>query len=238
MANTQRKVKAGLAVSVASSLLVCMVTGGAVISAPAGQINFTPQVPTAFSTPIPLPTLLPTVGPGQLYERDDAGRPAVNVIAGDQRFGYGYVTDRPGLMAVWVTNESGTWYLIVEEGSPLIVGQGEQHGFAWYINERANALRDIAASYDDMTTYNDTADDFFVGAMVLGVGGAACFFFTVGLCTVLIGGAIGGAWLMETNQSNAELEQNDLESLRAGLYDLEGQMQAVFERFQALGPVP
>jgi len=244
MADKRRRIQAGLAALVAFSLVVCPLGwAGAIAGYPASaagqaQIDFTPDVPTAFASPIPMPTPIPTVGPGQIYERDDPLRPAVTVIAGDSRFGYGYLSNQPELLVVWITNESGTWYQVVEEGSPLVAGEGDLHGFTWYITERDRILRDIATAYDDMTTYNDTADDFFLGAMALGVGGAVCLAFTVGLCGFLLGGAIAGGWLMETNQSNAELEQNDIEGLRADLFEMEAEMEALFGRYAAMAPTP
>jgi hypothetical protein len=238
MADRRRKPIAGLVALIAFSLVVCPLGWGAASAPARAAAQGTPwDIPTIVGTPIEMPTPISTVGPGQFFEHDDPLRPEVTVVAGDPRSGYGWLAGDPHLYAVWVTDESGTWYLIVEEGSNLITGEGEQHGFAWFIGQREQILADIAEAHDDMTTYNDTADGFFLGALGLTFGGAVCLAFTVGLCGVFLGGAIGAAWYMETNQRDAELEQNNIEALRSELRAVEEQMGALFERHRALAPL-
>ena len=125
MADSRRRLQAGLAALVAFSLFVCMVTGGASARAPARQIDFTPNVSqlettqTAQALALGTPTV-PTPGPGRYFDEGTESQiPAVarpELLA--DPIGYSAILGYPGLYLVWSTDDSGRrHYYVLEESS-------------------------------------------------------------------------------------------------------------------------
>jgi len=225
------------------SLFVCpLATGGYGLGlsrpAEARQIEFTPHVSTLEADATQQAAILATVGPGQSFEDDDPRRPEIETIAGDERFGYGFLTENPELYAVWVTDENGTHYLIVEETSEVVRGAGDMAGFARLIADRADKLDEIATAANDRDTHNNTA--FLSAGLGVGllIGGAICIAASFGLCAVPAAAGFGAAWLAFSSQSDARTDQNRIDTAvdgEAGLHSLEAQMQSLHRRGQLIG---
>ena len=121
MADSRRRLQAGLAALVAFSLFVCMLTGGASARAPGRQIDFTPHVTDVGATPIPGPTIVPTLGPGQYFSEDSLPPVTRPDLLGDP-LGYSEVLGQPGLYLVWSTDEEGnTRYATVAQDNRAFV---------------------------------------------------------------------------------------------------------------------
>ena len=237
MPDNRRKLQAGLAALVAFSLFVCMLTGGASARAPGRQIGgftFTPHVTDVGATPIPGVAVVPTPDSGQYFEEDDPNRPEVLREAGDDWFGYGALASNPDLYAIWVTDETGTHYLIVESDSDLIWGdtdrQGERlgNGLDGLIQQRSSLLNQIA----ELVGLSESRDNTSGTLFQIGIGGlilaGICVAATLGGCGVVLGAA--GAFLAPAFVIQGDARENDtqVEVLATQLHDLE---QLIRNRF-------
>jgi len=97
------------------------------------QVEFTPNIApleltqtaeSALLHTVPTPAAQPTYAPGQIYEEDDPNRPIPeqSLIEGNQKFGYAQLVENPDLYVVWITDENGAHYLIVDKDSQVLTG--------------------------------------------------------------------------------------------------------------------
>jgi hypothetical protein len=193
MSESRTKLKVGLTVIAVFSLFVCLSTGAASARAPWRQIDFTPDIPDLGATPIPPPTLIPTLGPGQSF--DDATRPSTITTVGDGEFGYGEIAGRPGLYLIWVTDDTGTRYYTVEGNDPQFRGDTRDDDFVDLIGAREETLRQIEDVQDRIYEHQGARAGFDLGAVgLVGLGIIVCGLVTGGACFVPFG--VGGLVLV------------------------------------------
>lgn len=153
--------------------------------------------PPAMGTPVELPTPLPTVGPGQLFDEGDSAIPQVGQTHGDDMFGWGKIVGESGLVLVWITDENGTHYVVVDDGSDLFLGSldevtGERmkDGIEDYIERRSELEKQRLAIAGE-----GISSGAAVGILAWGLGfcaetgGAGCVVGLVGGIAVAIGNA-------------------------------------------------
>jgi len=158
------------------------------------QPTFTP----AIGALQPLPTPIPTVGPGQYFEDDDPNQPEVGQKHGDDKFGWGMIVGEPGLVLVWITDREGTHYAVVDETSDLFLGSLDpvtntrrEDGIDDYI-----AQRDELQSQVLVTHAEGIGAGLAVGVLAWGIGlcpvtgGGGCAAGVVGGVAVLVVGAV------------------------------------------------
>jgi hypothetical protein len=126
-----RKLRRGVAFFVAICIFACPLAGSALLGtgapAEARQIQFTPNVATlqALQTP-QAPTIGPLVwSPGMRFDcptnMPEGCRPDLVSLHGDDLFGWGEMLGEPGLVLVWITDETGTHFLVVSADDPQLV---------------------------------------------------------------------------------------------------------------------
>lgn len=153
-----------------------------------------PSFEAVFTDTPPLQTLIPTVGPGQYFEAADANRPEVGAEHGNDKFGWGEVKGRPGLILMWVTDDEGTHYIVVSKTSDEFLGTPDpriQDGFDDYINQmEAIETRRLE------TAASGIGSGVAVGVLAWGLGlcpatgGGGCVVGVIGGIAVAIGNAV------------------------------------------------
>jgi hypothetical protein len=154
MADNRRRLAAGLAALVAFSLVVCPLGWGAAGGQPASaagqdQIEFTPHVTPIPATPTPEALLLPWVWePGTRFTCPRAFpegcRPELATVHGDDSYGWGELAGRPDLALIWISDATGSHYIMVSVDDPLLQGSARQDDFVDLIEAREAALDAIA----------------------------------------------------------------------------------------------
>ena len=180
------------------------------------QIEFTPNVATLQAQATPGAILSSFVWEaGRTFDCPvgfpERCRPALTTMVGDDYFGYGEISGSTGLRLVWVTDESGTHYLVVDEGNPDFAGNLPDD-FADFIAQRDGAIaaRDSAQS-SGQTTYavGGTAVVVML-ALCPETFGATCIGAGIG---IVVGG-IANIIIQSTNSRRAD---RDIETADANL---------------------
>jgi hypothetical protein len=155
MPKTKASARVGLVLLVMVGLLAVPLATGVLAPSPAAyaQIEFTPNVATLVITPTPQGA---TIGPLVYHEGDRFQcvglggvmggtdcRPAVVAVHGDDRFGWGEMVGYPGLVLVWITDETGTQFLIVSADDPQFAGLAGGDSFADMIGDREEQIQYI-----------------------------------------------------------------------------------------------
>jgi hypothetical protein len=187
-----------------------------------------PTITPAIGAVPPLPTLLPTVGPGQVFEESDPNRPEVGEVHGNDEFGWGRIKGKPGLVLIWVTDELGTHYAVVDDQSELFLGTLDEatdsralDGFDDYIEQRERLVDEIIA-----TGAEGIGSGVAIGVLAWGLGvfpatgGAGC-----------VAGVIGGVAVLVANSVRNFII---LQGQKADLRSLDGNLSAAFD--QSLAP--
>lgn len=241
MAASKRRIRTGLLVLSAVAFALCPVTTAALFQAsPARaaqpfqtvqpvQPTFTPPIGT--TTPIPTP--IPTLGPGQFF--DDATRPDTVTTVGDDEFGYGEIAGQPGLYLVWVTDDTGTHYYTVDGNDPQFRGDTRDDDFVDLISAREETLSQIQGVQDRINEHQGARAGYDLGAVgVVGLGIIVCGVVTGGACFVpfAVGGLVLVGNAMSQNGASAALEPS-LERLQGDLEQNEANLRG---RFEAANP--
>lgn len=212
------------------------------------QVEFTPHItplsltqtaesleigPLLAATAVPIPTL----GPGQVFERDDPNRPRLDpdTIIGYQGFGFAQLTENSKLYAVWITDGEGTHYLIVPHDSEVLTGGTNPDGGFFHLAPLLEPLFDqIKTAGDDRKEHHETANNFRVSTLVVGIVWGICVIATEGLCLALggFGGGLFGGSMLKDN--DAAIQQNAIDSLNRQLEDVERRMRGKFKIGQVL----
>lgn len=153
-----------------------------------------PSIEAVFTSTPPFQAPLSTVRPGQYFEEADANRPEVGEVHGNDEFGWGEVKGQPELVAMWVTDDKGTHYIVVSKTSDEFLGTPDpriQDGFDDYISQmqgiETKRLETAAAGIGSGVA---------VGILAWGLGlcpatgGGGCVVGVVGGIAVAIGGAV------------------------------------------------
>jgi len=136
---------------------------------------------------------MPTLGPGQDFEDEEIDQSQINVLHGDDEFGYGQFLDNEDLYIMWITDEDGTHYLVVDEGNDVLFGKYDQltgerredESFMQFLIERTvkqNQLSEIEREIEGKEKLRDGL--FFTGYVVLFGGLAICIFASAGACSI------------------------------------------------------
>jgi hypothetical protein len=191
------------------------------------QIEFTPNVATLQAQATPEAILAPFVWEaGRAFDcpvgLPDRCRPELTTMAGDDYFGYGEISGAPGLRLVWVTDESGTHYLVVDETNPGF-GGSLPDDFSDFIAQRdaAIAARDGAQSTGQTTVAVGGTAVLVMVALCPETLGATCLGAGIGIVVAGIANTI-------IQSSNSRRADRDLEAAEANLLG----------RFGALRPSP
>jgi hypothetical protein len=132
-------------------------------------------------------------------------------MLGDDYYGYGEISGSTGLRLVWVTDESGTHYLVVDEGNPDFAGNLPDD-FADFIAQRDGAIaaRDAAQSSALRTAGVGSGAVLLMLALCPETFGATCLGAGIGIVVGVISNAI--------NQSdNSRRADGDIERAEANL---------------------
>ena len=134
MPHTKTQARIGLVILILVSLIAVPLATGILAPSTAAyaQIDFTPNVSTLVVTPTPQGA---TIGPlirhaGDRFQCVGLGgviggtecRPELVAIHGDDLFGWGEIVGYPGLMLAWITDETGTHFLVVSADDPQLTG--------------------------------------------------------------------------------------------------------------------
>lgn len=149
MRQPKTRYRAGLvALFLVSLFVVPIATAVVAPNIPAyAQIEFTPNVATLDVTVSPQPaTIGPLIwGPGIRFEcpvgMPDGCRPDLVSVHGDDRFGWGEMLGEPGLVLVWITDETGTHFLVVSADDPQLVSLPGSDSFMELMDLRMAEVR-------------------------------------------------------------------------------------------------
>lgn len=198
MPKTKAQARTGLVIVILVGLLAVPLATGVLAPSPTAyaQIDFTPNVSTLVVTPTPQG---PTIGPLVYHEGDrfqcvaEGGamggidcRPELVAIHGDDAFGWGEMVGYPGLMLVWITDESGVRFMVVSADDPQLTGLPGGDSFMELMEERIERLN---------YTHERIAEGFGSGATggVIVVGLLALCPETAGVTCLIAGLTAGGA---------------------------------------------
>ena len=173
----------------------------------------------------PIPTPLPTVGPGQSFEQGDENLPKIadESKVGGEQYGYARLDDDPSLFLIWSTDERGTHYLVVGENSDILTGGNDpEMGFRSLVRKRNQLRTDIDLSVANKEEHRSSGTWFRIGTVLILGGAIVCTIITGGFCGVAIAPiAAGPFWASLTQDSRARIEQNNVESLAGVLEETE-----------------
>lgn len=190
-----------------------------------------PDIPTPIGESEMLPTALPTVGPGQYFEEDDPTRPQIDPdgVIGDSEFGYVELAGQDGQYLVWMTDGSGTHYLVASKNSELLTGGADQDsGFFELAARREELVEEIALSRDQQATHQRSARNLRWGTIAILGGALGCVLISGGACGVVIAASAVPFWSSLSQDTDAGLEQDAIESAERQLSQDEGQMRFQF----------
>src|SRR3990170_5477300 len=154
MPHTKTQARIGLVILILVSLIAVPLATGVLAPSTAAyaQIDFTPNVSTLVVTPTPQGA---TIGPlirheGDRFECVGLGgvmggtecRPELISVHGDDYLGWGEMIGYPGLRLVWVTDETGTHFLVVSADNPQFMGT-DGGSFVELIEERETQIQYI-----------------------------------------------------------------------------------------------
>jgi hypothetical protein len=223
--NQRGMFRTGLIVLVAISLMLCSLSGGvqqgkavALLGTPFQTV---PPVNATLATPIgqatPMPTPLPTLGPGQYFENGDPRRPAVGITHGDAYFGWGYISGNPDLALIWMTDEKGTHYLVIDATSEWFLGRidkdtnvREENGFEDFIRQMEDRTKQFEADAGQGVVAGLVANILISGlALCPETGGAACIGAVIVAAVTAIGtGLLKVFKMLEFKDDLAEIQTN------------------------------
>lgn len=198
-----------------------------------------PDVPTPIGESGPVPTPLPTLEPGQYFEADDPNRPPIDPdgVVGDSKYGYMELAGEDGLYLVWMTDELGTHYLVVDENSELLTGGSDPaSGFFELAARREELAESAALTRDQQATHQRSARNLRWGTIAILGGALGCVLITAGACGVVIAAAAVPFWASLGQDTDANLAQDVIQSSERQLSQEEGQMRFQFRVAQATAP--
>jgi len=240
------------------SLILCPITSGKlipsnnVLAGDLRQIDFTPHIfplaltqtvesigidPNLRTTPIPHPTF----GPGQYFEDDDPYSPQFDddLIVGNKKYGYARFEENPDLYAVWITNEDGTHYLIVEKDSEVLTGGTDPNsGFFTLIMRIEEKYEQIQTAVDQRDAHYTTEKNYRWGEVVTTVIWSACVIFTEGLCLPLVG-VFGGLFGLSMNKENdAKIQETIIDGHQREVANIQSKLRGKFKIGQVIYDQP
>jgi hypothetical protein len=238
--------RTGLIAILVFSIILCSFTSGMVRynTSQATPFQTLPPVNATLSTPIgaltPVPTPIPTLGPGQYFEEGDLRILIPSYIeGGDEANGYGPLAGKPGLYLMWVTTEDSKRYLIVEDDNEILLGRIDEatdkrmeNGFDDYIQQLDDKNKELELKQIEVNGHQRKRyDSHTVAVGIAFVGGLACTIFTAGACIFAFGTAALAAWGTGV-YANGEraTAQEELDSLQSDYDDIYDKVLGKFEQ--------
>jgi len=138
-------------------------------------------------------------------------RPDLATTHGDDLFGWGELLGEPDLMLVWMTDETGTHYLVVSGDNPQLTGLPGGDSFMELVELRIEELRYQGDRDDEM--FGSGATPFaIVGGLLLlcpETAGATCVVAGITAVGVGLGNIIRNAMLRSSSSDRLDqLEEN------------------------------
>lgn len=153
-------------------------------------------------------------------------------IVGDEEFGYGEIRDSGGLYAVWVTDERGTHYLIVDGSDPQLTTDRQDH-FASLVSDRAEDQAAIDERMVEIDGERGLRYGLDVGSFAtILVGAGACAFITAGGCIIPF--AAGALALVGNAMAHASAQASLEATLPALQEELAQTERNLIGRFEAM----
>ena len=220
MPQTKAKARLGLVVLILVSFFAVPIATGVLSPGTSAyaQIDFTPNVATLEVTVSPEPaTIGPLIRtPGDRFDcpvaMPERCRPEVVSVHGDDLFGWGELLGESGLILVWITDETGTHFLVVSADDPQLTSLPGADSFMELMELRLDEIK---------YTGERIAEGFGSGATagVVIIGLLALCPETAGVTCVLAGLTAGGAGLGNVirNAILSSQSQNRLEELELGI---------------------
>lgn len=195
-----------------------------------------PTVPPSdaeFESPIedldPIPTPIPTIGPGTTFEEDDPNLPEIDEDGrvGDDEYGYYQLPEDPSLYLIWTTNEDGTHYTVVAADSDILSGgENPDMGFLKLVDQREQLHTNIELARDNRETKRSNATLLRWGTIGLLAGGVVCTIASGGLCGLALIGIAATSFFASTQEdSDGEVYQNSVDSEVQQLSTVEGDLR-------------
>ena len=177
----------------------------------------------------PIPTPIPTIGPGATFEEGDPNLPEIDEDGrvGDDEYGYYQLPEDPSLYLIWTTNENGTHYTVVSADSDILSGgENPDMGFLTLVDQREQLHTNIELARDNRETKRSNATLLRWGTIGLLAGGVVCTIASGGLCGLaLIGIAATSFFASTQDDSDAEVYQNSVDSELEQLRTVEGDLR-------------
>lgn len=152
-----------------------------------------PTFPPPIGEVEPIPTPLPTIGPGQFFDEEDPDRPMyLRIEKGDEQFGYGPMNEGQTLYLMWFTDSSGTHYRVVDNTSQLlfgtvdpITGERRDNGFNMMIKDRQTLTTELTDLDKQVEQEGRAANtSFSVSGLFIVVGLGICILASAGVCAI------------------------------------------------------
>jgi hypothetical protein len=149
MTSTKPRIRVGVVIFLVFSMLACplAMNGFTPRSDAHAQIEFTPNVATLTITETAVPvTIGPLVwAPGMSFDcpvgMPERCRPDLANMHGDDFFGWGEILGSPDLRLIWITDETGTHYLVVAADDPQFAGLPDGSSFTDLLEDRMAEIR-------------------------------------------------------------------------------------------------
>jgi hypothetical protein len=185
-----------------------------------------------------MPTLIPTLGPGQYFSSDD--KPAVITTVGDDEFGYGEIAGHPDLYLVWVTDEAGTHYLVVDSKSTRFLGSESQDTFSELLKQRGSLLTQIGEKENLSRREQGQRYGYDGGAVAVAIVGViACIIVTAGGCFLpFAAGALVLVGNAAAHNGASQAIQEDIPPLEASLDQVDSSLLGRFGALSTRTPSP
>lgn len=220
MREPKARIRAGLVVLILVSLFALPIATAVVSpsSTAYAQIEFTPNVATLDVTVSPQPaTIGPfTWAPGIRFDcpvgLPERCRPDLVNMNGDDLFGWGELLGEPGLVLVWVTDETGTHHLVVSSDDPQFAGLAGGGSFADLIEDRDEQIRYIQDREWEITGSIAAPSALIVALLLLcpETAGTTCLLAGIGAAATGLGNVIRNAGMEANAQDRLDRFEDNL----------------------------
>jgi hypothetical protein len=173
----------------------------------------------AMETPVPTP--LPIIE-GQMYEQGDPNVPEVSYTEnGDDHFGYGPIAGEDELYLMWVTDDNGKHYLVIDGTSEMLHGNLDAEG-----NRIDNGFDDFISERKVVTDQIENSEEEGWGSL----GGASIITALLSFCPATGGGGCIGAGLVAIGIRLGNTGRNiiKLDNLGDDLAEIESKLEGNF----------
>jgi hypothetical protein len=220
MPDPKSRIRAGLVVLLIVSFFAIPIATGALSPGTSvyAQIEFTPNVATLDVTVSPQPaTIGPLVwAPGMQFDcpvgMPERCRPELVNMYGDDQFGWGELLGEPGLVLMWITDDTGTHHLVVSADDPQFAGLAGGGSFAELIEDRDEQIRYIQDREWEITGSVAAPSALIVALLLLcpETAGTTCLLAGIGAAATGLGNVIRNAGMEANAQDRLERFEGNL----------------------------